>query len=115
MPIKGADYYSPCYLRDTASLSISGWLVANQQQAAMVGPASPSTGVTATAASAAAGQRKFKSIGLLLLGITVLSATVASAGTATTLTHHQQQRRKLVQTTAAVRDRVLLAKRAFEG
>ena len=80
----------------------------------MVGPASPSTGVTATASSAVSGQRKFKSIGLLLLGLTVLSATVASADTTTTLTH-QQQRRKLVQTTAAVRDRVLLAKRALEG
>ena len=79
----------------------------------MVGPASPSSGVAATAASAAAGQRKFKSIGLLLLGLTVLSATVASADT-TTLTH-QQQRRKLVQTTDAARDRVLLAKRALEG
>lgn len=77
----------------------------------MVGPASPSTGVTATASSAA-GQRKFKSIGLLLLGLTVLSATVASADT-TALTH-QQQRRKLVQTTEAARDRVL-AKRALEG
>ena len=78
----------------------------------MVGPASTSPATT----SAASGQRKFKSSpGLLWVCIvgTVLVLLAQPYGVSAD-TSHQQQRRKLIKTTDAVRNQVL-TKRAFVG
>ena len=80
----------------------------------MVGPAS-TTASSAASASAASGQRKFKSPSLLwvcMLG-TVLVLLAQPYGVSAD-TSHQQQRRKLTKTTDAARNQVL-TKRAFGG
>ena len=78
----------------------------------MVGPASTS----AATASAASGQRKFKScpgfLGVCMLG-TILVLLAQPYGVSAD-TSHQQQRRKLIKTTDAARNQVL-TKRAFGG